>query len=187
MADIASNKTEATTRMQKSLDTLKTQLSKLRTGRANAGLLDHVHVDYYGSDVPLSQVAAVVVEDARTISITPWEKNMVPAIEKAIMKSDLGLNPNTAGAIIRVIMPALTEERRRDLVKVVKSEAETAKVAIRNVRRDANQVVKDLAKAKTISADEEKRAETDVQKLTDQFVAKVDEIAATKEKELLSM
>lgn len=187
MTDIAKIKTEAGARMQKSVDTFKTQLGKLRTGRANAGLLDHVHVEYYGSDVPLSQVAAVVVEDARTISITPWEKPMVQAIEKAIMKSDLGLNPNTAGSIIRVIMPALTEERRRDLVKVVKSEAETAKVAIRNQRRDANQAVKDLAKAKTITADEEKRAEADVQKLTDQYIAKVDETATAKEKELLSM
>lgn len=187
MADLNKIKSDATMRMQKSVETLKAQLMKLRTGRANAGLLDHVHVDYYGSEVPLSQAAAVVVEDARTISITPWEKTMVAAIEKAIMKSDLGLNPNTAGNIIRIIMPALTEERRRDLVKVVKSEAETAKVAIRNVRRDANQAVKDLGKAKTISTDEEKRAETEIQKLTDQFVAKVDEAAAAKEKELMAM
>lgn len=187
MTDVNKIKSDATARMQKSVDTLKTQLGKLRTGRANAGLLDHVHVDYYGSEVPLSQAAAVVVEDARTISITPWDKTMVQAIEKAIMKSDLGLNPNTAGSIIRIIMPPLTEERRRDLVKVVKTEAETAKVAIRNVRRDANQGVKDLGKAKAISADDEKRAETEVQKLTDQFIAKVDETAAAKEKELLSM
>lgn len=187
MTDVNKIKSDATARMQKSVDTLKSQLSKLRTGRASAALLDHIHVDYYGSDTPLSQTAAVVVEDARTISITPYDKSMLQAIEKAIMKSDLGLNPNTAGSIIRIIMPALTEERRRDLVKVVKVEAETAKVAIRNVRRDANQAVKDLGKSKTISTDEEKRAETEVQKLTDQFVAKVDEASAVKEKELLSM
>ncbi|HVT36791.1 MAG TPA: ribosome recycling factor [Nevskiaceae bacterium] len=187
MADLNKIKSDATARMGKCLDTLKTQLSKLRTGRANAGLLDHVQVDYYGSEVPLSQAASVVVEDARTISITPWDKGMVPVIEKAIMKSDLGLNPNTAGNIIRIIMPALTEERRRDLTKVVKGEAETARVAIRNVRRDANQAVKDLGKAKTISTDEEKRGEAEIQKLTDQWVAKVDETAAAKEKELMSM
>lgn len=187
MSDVNKIKAEVTARMQKSIDTLKGQLSKLRTGRAHAGLLDQVHVDYYGSDVPLSQAAAVVVEDARTISITPYEKSMVGPIEKAIMKSDLGLNPSTAGNTIRIIMPPLTEERRKDLVKVVKTEAETAKVSVRNARRDANQAVKDLGKAKTISADEEKRAETEVQKLTDQFVAKVDETCAAKEKELLSM
>ena len=187
MADVNKIKSDATARMQKCVDTLKTQLAKLRTGRASAGLLDQVRVEYYGSEVPLSQAAAVVVEDARTISITAYDKSMVGVIEKAIMKSDLGLNPNTAGNIIRIIMPPLTEERRRDLAKVVKTEAETAKVAIRNVRRDANQAVKDLGKAKTISADEEKRAETEVQKLTDQFVGKVDETAAAKEKELLSM
>ena len=187
MTDVNKIKAEATTRMQKCVDTLKGQLAKLRTGRASAALLDAVRVDYYGSEVPLSQAASVVVEDARTISITPFDKSLTGAIEKAILKSDLGLNPNTAGNIIRIIMPPLTEERRRDLAKVVKTEAESAKVAIRNVRRDANQGVKDLAKAKAITTDEEKRAETDVQKLTDQYVAKVDEAAAAKEKELLSM
>jgi ribosome recycling factor len=180
-------KSDATARMQKSLDTLKTQLTKLRTGRANASLLDHVRVDFYGSEVPISQAASVVVEDARTISITPFDKAMIGVIEKAIMTSDLGLTPNTAGQTIRINMPPLTEERRRDLTKVVKTEAETAKVAIRVVRRDANQAVKDLAKAKSISADEEKRAENDVQKLTDQFVAKVDETATAKEKDLMAM
>lgn len=180
-------KNDATKRMQKSVDTLKTELAKLRTGRANAGMLDHVKVDYYGSEVPISQVASVVVEDARTITISPWEKPMVGAIEKAIMTSDLGLNPNTAGQTIRINLPPLTEERRRELAKVVKGEAETAKVAIRNVRRDANQGLKDLEKAKKITADDVKRGETDVQKLTDQFVAKVDEVAQAKEKELMSM
>jgi ribosome recycling factor len=187
MPDINKIKTESTQRMQKSVETLKTQLMKLRTGRANAALLDHVRVDYYGSPVPISQVANVVVEDARTISITPWEKTMVAAVEKAILTSDLGLTPNTAGQTMRINMPPLTEERRRDLVKVVKAEAETAKVAIRAVRRDANQAIKELAKAKVVSADEEKRAEADVQKLTDQFVAKVDEVALAKEKELMAI
>lgn len=180
-------KNDTTTRMQKCIDTLKAELSKLRTGRANPAMLDHVRVDYYGSPVPISQVASVVVEDSRTISITPWEKPMTAAIEKAIMTSDLGLNPNTAGQTIRINMPPLTEERRRDLSKVVKTEAEAAKVAVRNVRRDANQAIKDLEKGKHVSADEVKRGEADIQKLTDQFVAKVDEAAQTKEKELMSM
>ena len=187
MADLNTIKKDAQTRMQKSIDSLKTELMKLRTGRANAGLLDHVRVDYYGSEVPISQAAQVTVDDARTISITPWDKSMVGAIEKAILASDLGITPNTAGQIIRVIMPPLTEERRRDLTKVVKHEAENARIAIRNVRRDANTHVKDLLKDKKISTDDEKRAETEIQKLTDQFVAKVDEAAAAKEKELLAM
>ncbi|MEC9363459.1 MAG: ribosome recycling factor [Sinimarinibacterium flocculans] len=180
-------KNDATKRMQKSVDTLKAELMKLRTGRANAALLDHVRVDYYGSEVPISQAASVTVEDARTITITPWEKNLVGAIEKAILTSDLGLTPNTAGTTIRIVMPPLTEERRRDLTKVVRHEAEGAKVAIRNVRRDANQAIKDLEKSKQISTDDVKRGETEIQKLTDQFVAKVDETASAKEKELLSM
>jgi ribosome recycling factor len=187
MADLNKIKGDAQTRMQKCVDSLKTALMKLRTGRASAGLLDHVRVDYYGSEVPISQAANVVVEDARTISITPWDKGMVSAIEKAIMTSDLGLTPNTAGTTIRIVMPPLTEERRKELVKVVKSETEGAKVAIRGVRRDANTAIKELVKAKTISTDDEKRGETEVQKLTDQFVAKADEAAAAKEKELLSM
>lgn len=187
MNDVNSIKADATARMQKSVESLKSQLMKLRTGRANAGLLDHVRVDYYGSEVPISQAASVVVEDARTITITAYDKSLISVIEKAIMKSDLGLTPNTAGTIIRIIMPPLTEERRRDLVKVVKTEAENAKVAIRGVRRDANQAIKDLGKAKILSVDEEKRGEADVQKLTDQFVAKVDETTSAKEKELLSM
>ncbi|MGH8506945.1 MAG: ribosome recycling factor [Stenotrophobium sp.] len=184
---IAKIKTDATARMQKCVDTLKTQLMKLRTGRANAALLDHVKVDYYGSDVPISQAAVVVVEDSRTISITPYDKSLVGVIEKAILTSDLGLTPNTAGLTIRINMPQLTEERRRDLTKVVKTEAENAKVAIRNVRRDANQAIKELGKAKTVSSDEEKRGEGEIQKLTDQFVAKVDEAAGAKEKELMAM
>ncbi len=187
MADLNSIKKDAQTRMQKSIDSLKVELTKLRTGRASAELLDHVKVDYYGSEVPISQAAQVVVEDARTISITAWDKTMVGAIEKAILASDLGITPNNAGSVIRVIMPPLTEERRRELTKVVKSEAENARIAIRNVRRDANQHVKDLLKDKKISTDDEKRAETEIQKLTDQFVAKVDETAAGKEKELLAM
>lgn len=180
-------KKEAGDRMLKCVEALRSALTKIRTGRASSALLDHVRVDYYGSEVPLSQVANIVVEDARTISITPWEKNMVNVVEKAIMKSDLGLNPNTAGQIIRIIMPPLTEERRRDLAKVVRGEAEGARVAIRAVRRDANQDIKELVKEKLISTDDEKRGETDIQKLTDQFVAKVDEMTAAKEKELMQL
>lgn len=180
-------KNDAGTRMQKCVDVLKAELMKLRTGRASAALLDHVRVDYYGSEVPLSQAAQVTVEDARTIQIQAWDKALVAVIEKAIMTSDLGLTPNTAGQTIRINIPPLTEQRRKDLAKVVKSEAENAKVAIRNVRRDANQTIKDLVKSKEISTDDEKRGETDVQKLTDQYVAKVDEAAAAKEKELLTM
>ena len=180
-------KKDANERMTRCVESLRTSLVKLRTGRASAALLDHVVVDYYGSEVPLSQAANVVVEDARTVSITPWDKGMVTPVEKAILKSDLGLTPNTAGNIIRIIMPPLTEERRRDLTKVVRSEAEQAKVAIRNVRRDANQDIKELAKEKLIGSDDEKRGETEIQKLTDQFVARVDEMSATKEKELMSL
>jgi ribosome recycling factor len=180
-------KKDVSSRMQKTLEGLRVAFSKLRTGRANAGLLDHVHVDYYGSEVPLSQVAQVVVEDARTISITPWEKNMVGPIEKAILKSDLGLTPNTQGTTMRINLPPLTEERRRDLVKVVKNETEGARVAIRGVRRDAMQTVKDALKSKIISENDEKRAETEIQKLTDQHVAKAEEMMAAKEKELMSM
>lgn len=180
-------KKDADQRMGKAIEVLKTELSKLRTGRASAALLDHVRVDYYGSEVPLSQAANVVVEDSRTISITPWEKPMVSVIEKAIMMSDLGLTPNTAGTVIRIVMPPLTEERRRDLVKVVRGEAEQAKVAVRNVRRDANQSIKELVKEKMIGSDDEKRGEVDIQKITDQWVAKVDELIAAKEKEMLSL
>ncbi|MDR3416732.1 MAG: ribosome recycling factor [Nevskia sp.] len=180
-------KKDATQRMQKCVDVLKQALTKLRTGRANTALLEHVRVDYYGNETPLTQVASVVVEDARTISISPWEKNLVQTIEKAILASDLGLTPNTAGTTIRINLPPLTEERRRDLIKVVKAETEQARVAIRNVRRDANQDIKDLAKEKLITGDEEKKGEAEVQKLTDQYVAKAEEVMAAKEKELLAV
>ncbi|MBI3172044.1 MAG: ribosome recycling factor [Hydrocarboniphaga effusa] len=180
-------KKKSAARMDKSVDALKQEYGKLRTGRASAGLIEPIRVDYYGSQTPISQVASVVVEDARTITIAPWEKTMVGPIEKAIMASDLGITPNTAGTVIRIVMPQLTEERRRDLVKMVKSEAEQAKIAIRNVRRDAMQEVKELLKKKLISTDDEKRAETEVQKLTDQHIAKIDEVASGKEKETMSL
>lgn len=180
-------KKDADTRMGKSVEVLKVEFSKVRTGRANASLLDHVSVDYYGSEVPISQAANVAVEDARTLVITPWEPPMVAKIEKAIMNSDLGLNPTTAGAVIRINLPPLTEERRRDLVKVVKNETENARIAIRNIRRDALQQVKELVKEKMISDDDEKRAEQDVQKLTDKHVAAADAAMNEKEKEMLSI
>ncbi len=180
-------KKDATQRMQKCLDALKASLVKLRTGRANTAILEHIRVDYYGNETPLSQVASVVVEDARTISISPYEKTMVGVIEKAIFASDLGLTPNTAGTTIRINLPPLTEERRRDLIKVVKSETEGTRVAIRNVRRDANQDVKELAKEKIITSDDEKKAETEIQKMTDQYIAKAEEVMTAKEKELLAV
>lgn len=180
-------KKDTTARMQKTVDVLKASLTKLRTGRASTAILDHIRVDYYGNETPLAQVASVNVEDARTITIAPWEKNLVGAIEKAILASDLGITPNTAGTTIRINMPPLTEERRRDLVKVVKAETENARVAIRSVRREANQEIKELAKEKIITADEEKAGEAAIQKLTDQFVAKAEEVMAAKEKELLSV
>jgi len=180
-------KKDAGARMQKCVDVLKQALVKLRTGRASTAILEHVKVDYYGNDTPLNQVASVVVEDARTLLISPWEKNMVGAVEKAILAANLGLTPNTAGTAIRINLPPLTEERRRDLIKVVKSETETARVAIRNVRRDANQDIKELGKEKMITSDEEKEAETAIQKLTDQYVAKAEEVMAAKEKELLAV
>ncbi len=178
---------DAESRMKKSVESLQTELAKIRTGRAHPSLLDHVMVDYYGADTPIKQVANVVVEDSRTLAVTPWEKNMVGAIEKAIMTSDLGLNPATAGAVIRVPMPPLTEERRRDLVKVVKQEAEQGRVAIRNIRRDANSDFKDLLKEKEISEDEERKATDDMQKLTDKYVAEVDAALAAKEKEMMEI
>lgn len=185
--DLNQLKRDIEARMTKSIDTLASQLLRLRTGRANPALLDHVRVDYYGSDVPISQVANVVVEDARTLSITPWERTMIAAIEKAIMKSDLGLTPNTAGATMRINMPPLTEERRRDLVKVVKSEVEQTRVTIRGVRRDANTSIKDAVKAKTLTEDDEKRAEAEIQKLTDLYISKADDVGAAKEKELMAV
>lgn len=180
-------KLDARTRMNKSLDALRHELAKIRTGRAHPSLLEHVHVDYYGNEVPIGQAASVAVEDARTLSITPWDKSMVQAIEKAILKSDLGLNPSTAGQVIRIPLPPLTEERRVELGKVVHNEGENAKIAIRNIRRDANHHVKELLKNKEISEDEEHKAETEIQGVTDLAVSKVDEIVAEKEKELLEI
>ena len=180
-------KNTAEQKMQKSVDALKNDLGKIRTGRAHAGLLDHVMVDYYGSMVPIGQVANVTVVDARTLGVSPWEKKIVGAIEKAIRDSDLGLNPASQGDLIRVPMPALTEERRRDLTKVVKSEGEDAKIAVRNVRRDANTALKELLKHKTVSEDDERRAQEEVQKLTDRFVAEIDKMLQTKETELLAI
>ncbi|MCW8919760.1 MAG: ribosome recycling factor [Gammaproteobacteria bacterium] len=178
---------DAERRMQKSIETLKTELAKIRTGRPHPSLLDHVTVDYYGSQVPLSQVANINVEDARTLSVTPWEKPMVSVVEKAILKSDLGLNPSTSGSVIRVPMPPLTEERRRDLARVVKSEGEQAKVAVRNIRRDANSDFKSLLKDKQISEDEARGAEDTIQKLTDKYVAAIDVVLQEKEQDLLSI
>jgi len=180
-------KHDALTRMGKSVDALRHALIKVRTGRASPALVEHLKVNYYGSDVPLSQVATVAVSDARSLVITPWEKQIVGAVEKAILASDLGLTPNTAGTIIRLNLPALTEERRRDLAKVVHSEGEDAKVAIRNIRRDANQQVKELLKEKLISEDDERRAEGEIQKITDKAIHDVDEVVKAKEQELMSV
>jgi ribosome recycling factor len=178
-------KKDARIRMGKTLVSLRTELAKIRTGRAHPSLLEHVHVDYYGSEVPISQAANVSVEDARTLAVTAWDKTMVQALEKAIMKSDLGLNPVTAGTIIRIPLPALTEERRVSLGKVVHHEGENAKIAIRNIRRDANHHIKELLKEKEISEDDDHRAEQEIQQLTDQHCTQADEIVAVKEKELL--
>ena len=178
---------DASTRMSKSIEALKHEFSKIRTGRAHPSLLDQINVSYYGTDSSISQVANVAVEDARTLTITPWEKGMVQAIEKAILKSDLGLNPATNGMVIRIPLPPLTEERRRTLVKVVKNEAENGRVAIRNIRRDANSSIKDALKEKMISEDEARAAEEKIQKLTDQFVKDVEKLLEAKEADLLSM
>ncbi|MES9942301.1 MAG: ribosome recycling factor [Candidatus Thiodiazotropha sp. 6PLUC2] len=180
-------KSDAATRMGKSVDSLVHELAKVRTGRAHPSLLDHVRVDYYGSDVPISQVANINVEDARTLTVVPWEKNMVQAVEKAIMTSDLGLNPMSAGSVLRVPMPPLTEERRKDLIRVVRHEAENAKVAIRNIRRDGNHDLKDLVKEKMISEDEEHRGQELIQNLTDKHIKKVDELLEEKEKDLMEI
>ncbi len=178
---------DADTRMQKTIEVLKTELTKIRTGRASASLLDHISVEYYGSEVPLSQVANISVEDARTLSVTPWEKPMVQEIEKAIMTSDLGLNPMSAGTVIRVPVPPLTEERRRDLVKIVKNEAENTRIAIRNIRRDANSDFKSLEKEKEISEDDERRAQDRIQKLTDQYIKEVEVVLDKKEQDLMAI
>lgn len=185
--DPASIKKSTEQKMQKSIEALKVDLAKIRTGRASTGLLDHINVDYYGSMMPINQVANVTLLDARTIAVQPWEKKMVAVVEKAIRESDLGLNPATQGDVIRVPMPALTEERRRDLIKVVKQEGENAKVAVRNLRRDANQQLKDELKAKTISEDDDRRAQDDVQKLTDRHIAEIDKLLQQKEAELLQV
>ncbi|MCU7958683.1 MAG: ribosome recycling factor [gamma proteobacterium symbiont of Bathyaustriella thionipta] len=180
-------KTDAATRMDKTLGSLAGELTKVRTGRAHPSLLDHLTVEYYGAQTPLQQVANVSVEDSRTLVITPWEQPMVKAVEKAIMNSDLGLNPSTAGTVIRVPMPPLTEERRRDLIKVVRGEAEAARVAIRNIRRDANNDLKDLVKEKMISEDDEHRGQEVIQKLTDQHVHQVEEMLTEKEADLMEV
>ncbi|MCB5363118.1 ribosome recycling factor [Pusillimonas sp. CC-YST705] len=180
-------KKSAESRMNKSLESLKTNLAKIRTGRAHAGILDHVQVEYYGSPVPVGQVANVNVLDARTLNVQPYEKNMVGPIERAIRDSDLGLNPMSMGETIRVPMPPLTEERRRDLTKVVRSEGEEAKVAVRNVRRDCNDALKKLVKDKEISEDDERRTQDDVQKLTDRHVADVDKLVSQKEAEIMTV
>ena len=178
-------KQDAKERMKKSIDALGTNFNKIRTGRAHPSLLDGLRVSYYGSETPLSQVANIGVEDARTLSVTPWEKNMVPEIEKAIMKSDLGLNPSTAGAVIRIPMPPLTEETRKGYIKQARQEAESARISIRNARRDTLADVKELLKEKEISEDEERRAQDDIQKITDQFIAEVDKALAAKETDLM--
>ena len=180
-------KKDAQARMLKSIDALRHNLTKIRTGRATSALVDHIKVNYYGSDMPLAQVASVAVTDARSITITPWEKQMVGAVEKAILASDLGLTPNTAGTVIRLNIPALTEERRKELTKVVHSEGEDAKVAIRNIRRDANHQVKELLKDKQITEDDSARTEQDIQKLTDAAIKDVDEVVKTKETELMAV
>jgi len=184
---IADIKKNAEQKMTKSLETLKADFGKVRTGRAHTGILDHVTVDYYGNPTPINQVANLTLADARTISVQPWEKSMVAPVEKAIRDADLGLNPATNGDMIRVPMPMLTEERRRDLIKVVKSEAENARVAVRNIRRDANDQLKKLVKDKEISEDDERRAQDDIQKLTDRFVAEVDKALHSKEADLMEV
>lgn len=177
----------AAERMRKSVEALVHELAKIRTGRAHPSLLDHIMVNYYGSEVPIKQVANVSAEDARTLTVSPWDKGMVQAVEKAILQSDLGLNPNTAGTVIRVPMPPLTEERRRDLIKIARHEAEQGRVAIRNIRRDANTELKELVKEKLISEDDERRGQEVIQKLTDQYVKEVDNVLEEKEADLMSI
>lgn len=180
-------KKNAEQKMQKSIETLKADLAKVRTGRAHTGILDHVMVDYYGNPTQINQVANVTLIDARTIGVQPWEKKMISVVEKAIRESDLGLNPSTQGDMIRVPTPPLTEERRKELVKLVKGEAEDAKIAVRNVRRDGNEALKKLLKDKACSEDDERRAQDEVQKLTDRYVAEVDKLVAEKEKEIMTV
>ena len=180
-------KKDAQERMGKSVAALQQELTKIRTGRAHTSLLDHITVEYYGSQVPLNQVSNVGVEDSRTLTVTPWEKEMVSVIEKAIMTSDLGLNPATAGTVIRVPLPPLTEERRKDLIRVVRHEAEGGRIAIRNIRRDAIHDVKDLLKEKMIGEDDERRAEEEIQQITDKYIAEIDEVLSVKEDELMEI
>jgi len=184
IADIKKNSEQ---KMQKSLDALKADLGKVRTGRAHTGLLDHVIVDYYGNPTLITQVANVTLVDARTIGVQPWEKNMISKVEKAIRDADLGLNPSTNGDLIRVPMPMLTEERRRDLIKVIKSEGEDAKIAVRNIRRDANNHLKDALKKKEVAEDDERRTQDEIQKLTDRFVIEIDKALAAKETDLMAV
>ena len=180
-------KKDASDRMSKSVATLKQEMTKIRTGRANVSLLDHITVEYYGSQVPLKQVSNVGVEDSRTLIVTPWEKDMVPVIEKAIINSDLGLNPASAGTVIRVPLPALTEERRKDMIRVVRNEAEGSRIAVRNIRRDAIGDIKDLLKEKMIGEDDEHRGEDEIQVITDKYVGEIDQILEEKEKELMEI
>ena len=174
-------------KMNKSVDSLKTDLGKVRTGRAHPGILDHVHVDYYGTSMPINQVANISLADARTITVQPWEKKMVGAVERAIRDSDLGVNPATHGDVIRIPMPPLTEERRRDMTKIVRAEAENARVAVRNIRRDANDHLKRLLKDKSVSEDEEHRAQEEIQKMTDRHIADIDQLLQAKEAELMAV
>jgi len=178
-------KQDAETRMGKSVESLKSELTKLRTGRAHSSLLEHIMVDYYGSEVPLNQVANISVSDARTLTVTPWEKNMVKVVEKAIINSGMGLNPATAGEVIRVPLPPLTEERRKDMIRIVRQEGENARVAIRNIRRDVLGDIKTLLKEKEITEDDERKAHDDVQKITDKYIARVDALIEEKEKDLM--
>ena len=184
---IADIKKQATEKMAKSVDTLKHDLAKVRTGRAHTGLIDHLRVDYYGSDVPINQVASISLSDARTISIQPFETKMVQVVEKAIRDSDLGVNPATSGDVIRVPMPPLTEERRREMTKIVRHEGENAKVAVRNIRRDAIQHLKELLKEGEVGEDQEKRAQDEVQKMTDKAISDIDKLVAEKEKDLMAV
>lgn len=180
-------KQSAEQKMHKSIEVLKVDLGKVRTGRAHTGILDHVQVDYYGSLVPISQVANISLADGRTVTVQPWEKNMIAKVEKAIRDADLGLNPATNGDLIRVPMPPLTEERRKELIKVVRGEAEGAKVSVRNIRRDANEALKKLLKDKEIGEDDERKAQEEVQKLTDKFVAEIDKVLQAKEADLMAV
>ena len=184
---LAELKKDAELRMQKSIESLRAELTKVRTGRAHPSLLEQVKVDYYGTETPLNRVANISASDARTLTVTPWEKKMTTTIEKAILNANLGLNPISAGEIIRVPMPALTEERRRDLIKVVKHEAETAKVSIRNVRRDVLSDIKELLKEKDITEDDDRRSQEEIQKLTDKYITEVDKVLAAKEKDMMEI